>query len=328
MHIYHLDKWKHAHQFHHVNERGERNTIRVIWLTGAMMVIEIACGMAFGSMALLADGWHMGTHAAALGITAFAYRYARLHAYDPRYSFGTGKVGVLGGYTSAVVLAVVALLMGFESIHRFFSPTTIRFNEAILTAIVGLAVNLFSAYLLRDSHDHEHHHANRSQHHEHEHEHSHAHDHNLKAAYLHVLADALTSLLAIAALLAGKYFGWVKMDPLMGVVGAVVIARWSHGLMKETSRILLDRDVSQSTVNAVYETIESDSDNRIVDFHIWKLGEKRLAAVISIVTHYPKPPEHYKDLLKNFKDLVHITVEVNVCDLDPCLPDGKISDRK
>lgn len=310
MHIYTLDSWKHKHRFQIGDAQGERNTRRVILLTLMMMVIEISAGMIFGSMALLADGWHMGTHAAALGITAIAYHYARRHSDNPKYTFGTGKVGVLGGFTSAIVLAIVALLMAAESFERLFSPRHIRFDEAIIVAVSGLIVNLISAYILRDRHHHSHHHSPA---------HQHQRDYNLSAAYLHVLADALTSVLAIIALITGKAFGWIWMDPIMGIVGAAVIVRWSYGLLRNTSKILLDRDVSMKTVSAIYSTIESDSDNRVSDLHIWRIGSNQLAAIISIVTHYPKPPEHYKKLLNNFNELVHITVEVNRCESEPCI---------
>jgi cation diffusion facilitator family transporter len=274
-----------------------------------MMFVEIVAGFAFGSMALLADGWHMGTHAIALGITAFAYYYARRHAGDPRYSFGTGKVGVLGGFASAVVLAVIALLMAVESFRRLLLPVEIQFNEAITVAIIGLLVNIFSAFLLQQGHNHgDEHHSG----------HNHHHDHNLRGAYLHVLADALTSFLAIIALSAGKAFGWVWMDPLMGIVGAVLIFRWSYWLLRDTSSILLDVGVSQDTVSAIQSTIESEADNRVSDIHIWPLGSHQYAAIISIVTHYPKSPEHYKNLLTTFRELEHVTVEVNGVGGDPC----------
>ncbi|MFC1824474.1 CDF family Co(II)/Ni(II) efflux transporter DmeF [Thermodesulfobacteriota bacterium] len=310
MHIYNLHQWKHSHSFHIDDGEGERNTRRVILLTVSMMVIEIIAGFVFGSMALLADGWHMGTHAFALGITAFAYAYARRHADNPRYSFGTGKVGVLGGFVSAILLAVVAFLMALESFKRFFFPINIQFNEAIAVAFLGLAVNMISAFLLQGGHRHTHDPAAKGQHH---------HDHNLRAAYLHVLADALTSLLAIIALFTGKVFGWVWMDPMMGIVGAVLITRWAYGLLRDTSKILLDVGVRQETVNAILTTVESDSDNRVADIHIWPLGSEQFAAIISIVTHYPKSPEHYKDLLAGFSELKHLTVEVNDVDSDPCL---------
>jgi len=236
MHIHTLKQWKHRHRYNVEDGHGERNTRRVIVLTLSMMIFEITAGYLFGSMALLADGWHMGTHAVALSITAFAYYFARRHSDNPSYSFGTGKVGVLGGFASAVVLALIALLMGVESIQRLFSPQPIRFNEAIAVAFVGLAVNVISALLLQEKHDHSHEPGRGST--------KNFHDHNLRAAYLHVLADALTSVLAIIALFTGKAFGWVWMDPIMGIVGAVIISRWSYGLLVDTGRVLLDRDVN------------------------------------------------------------------------------------
>jgi len=309
MHIYSLESWKHSHRFTIGDDQGLRKTKQVILLTLTMMIVEIAGGVLFGSMALLADGWHMGTHAAALGITAIAYYFARSHADNPKYTFGTGKVGVLGGFTSAVILAVVALLMAVESFERLLSPQAIRFDEAIVVALTGLIVNLVSAYILRD----------RRHAHDHTGSHRHHHDYNLKAAYLHVLADALTSVLAIIALTAGKAWGWVWMDPIMGVVGAAVIMQWSYGLLRDTGKILLDRDVSMETVATIYSTMEADSDNRVSDLHIWRIGTNQLAAIISIVTHFHKPPDHYKKLLTQFKELAHITIEVNQCESEPCL---------
>ena len=310
MHIHHLHRWKHSHRFNIEDGQAERNTRRVILLTLAMMIIEITAGYIFGSMALLADGWHMGTHAAALGITAFAYYYARKHSDNPSYSFGTGKVGVLGGFGSAVVLAVIALLMGVESVQRLFFPVTIRFNEAIAVAVVGLAVNLISAYLLRGRHHHSHGHSTGHGHHQ---------DHNLRAAYLHVLADALTSVLAIMALITGKAFGWIWMDPIMGIVGALIISRWSYGLLIDTGKVLLDRDVNAEAVAEIRSVIESDSDNRVADLHVWRVGSHHLAAIVSIVTHYPKSPDHYKQLLADYDEMAHVTVEVNPCEGNPCL---------
>lgn len=314
MHIHCLDRWQHSHRFNIDDGHAERNTRRVILLTLAMMIIEITAGYIYGSMALLADGWHMGTHAAALGITAFAYYFARKNAENPNYSFGTGKVGVLGGFGSAVVLAVISVLMGVESVQRLFSPVTIRFNEAIAVAVIGLAVNLISAYLLRGQHQHSH---------DHDTGHNHHHDHNLRAAYLHVLADALTSLLAIAALITGKTFGWIWMDPLMGIVGALIISRWSYGLLVDTSKVLLDRDVNVNAVKEIQSIVESDSDNRVTDLHVWRVGSHHLSAIISVVTHYPKPPEHYKKLLAGYNEMAHLTVEVNPCEGDPCLDEQK-----
>lgn len=315
MHIHELENWQHSHRYEIDYGHGERNTRRVIALTLVMMVIEIGAGMLFGSMALLADGWHMGTHAIALGITAFAYAFARRHADNPDYSFGTGKVGILGGFASAVVLAVIALIMGAESVQRLFEPRPIRFNEAIAVAIVGLMVNLVSAYLLMDRHHHHSHHRAGSQ----GTPHRHHHDHNLRAAYLHVVADALTSVLAIVALFTGKLLGWTWMDPVMGIVGALIILKWSHGLLNDTGKILLDRDVRQNEIEALKKVIESDSDNRVADIHLWRVGPRHLYAILSVVTHFPKPPGHYKDLLRDFEELIHVTVEVNTCESEPCI---------
>jgi cation diffusion facilitator family transporter len=307
MHDHPMDEWLHDHDFHlDYGGHGERSTWRVIVLTVTMMVVEISAGTAFGSMALLADGWHMGTHAAALGITAFAYRYARLHADDPRYSFGTGKVGVLGGFASAVALAIVALLMAAESVQRLITPQAIRFDEAIAVAVVGLVVNLVSAVMLHGGHGHDHDH-------EEGHAHGHHHDHNLRAAYLHVLADAVTSLLAIVALSLGKLLGWVWMDAFSGIVGSIVITRWSLHLLRDTSKILLDSGVPATVTVGVREAIEADADNRIADLHVWRVSASHAAAVISVVTDHPKAPAHYKDLLADITELSHVTVEVNPC---------------
>jgi len=309
MHSKTLSKWQHSHDFSVVHKHGETRTLQVLALTAITMVVEIAAGLAFGSMALLADGWHMATHVAAFSITIFAYRYAKKHAQSARFSFGTGKVSVLGGFASAVALVVVALMMALESVHRLFSPQDIRFNEAIGVAAVGLAVNLLSAFLLRGHHDHSHGHG---RHHGH-------HDHNLRAAYLHVLADALTSVLAIVALFAGKYWAWNWLDPMMGIVGAAVITKWAHGLLKETSGILLDGRIPADIQEKVINTIESDKDNRVADIHIWKVGPNDYAAMISIVTHHPEPPQYYKDLIRDQADLAHVTVEVNPCQGEPCV---------
>jgi cation diffusion facilitator family transporter len=310
MHRHNIKPWKHQHKTHSENRTAERNTIRVMWLTLIMMVIEILAGWLTGSMALLADGWHMGTHFFALGIAAFAYWFARKHAENRSYSFGTGKVDILGGYSSAVVLVFVALLMAAESVERFFSPEAIRFNEALLVAVVGLIVNLVSALLLNGrSHGHEH--SASGHHHPH-------HDHNLKAAYLHVLADALTSVFAIIALLAGKFMGWVWLDPAMGVVGALVISRWAYGLLRDTSSILLDREGDGQMTKKIHTIIEADADNRVADLHLWRLSAQKFALILSVVTHYPQPPDHYKALLKDLSRLKHITVEVHQSASQPC----------
>jgi len=308
-HICDRDQWDYCYRFNTSNARAERSTWYVIWLTVITMVVEIAAGFAYGSMALLADGWHMSTHAAALGITAFTYHYARRHANNPKYSFGTGKISVLGGFTSAIVLAVVALLVAAESIERFLFPHDIQFNQAIFVAVLGLIVNLVSAFLLKEDHHHGH-----SHHHSHDHHHHHHdHDHNLKSAYFHVLADALTSLLAIIALSTGKVFGWLWMDSMMGIVGAIIILRWSYGLLRDTSKILLDSELNQESAADIRTLIESDKDSKVLDLHIWQLGANKAAAIISVTTHLPKSPDDYKKLLSKFKELKHITVEVNHC---------------
>jgi cation diffusion facilitator family transporter len=302
MHSRNLDQWRHSHDFVPQSHlRGERQTQIVIALTASMMVIEIAAGSVFNSMALLADGWHMASHASALSITAFAYLYARQRAGDARFSFGTWKVSVLGGYSSAVVLAVIALFIAWESVSRFFEPQEISFDEATLVACVGLAVNLFSAYLLRDDHAHA------------QLGHAH-HDHNLRAAYLHVLADALTSVTAIVALLTGKFFGWVWMDPVMGIVGSLVIARWSYGLLRDTSGVLLDSSVPSETTESIREALESGSSGDLVsDLHVWPIGPGKLSVIACIVSDQPCPPQHYKKLLADHPEITHVTVEVNRC---------------
>jgi cation diffusion facilitator family transporter len=309
MHSFTLDQWQHPHKFKVENVQGERRTWLVIIITLSMMIVEIGAGYIYGSMALLADGWHMGTHAAALLITVFAYIYARHHADNPQYSFSTGKVGVLGGFSSAVVLVVIALLMGGESLRRLFAPVAIQFNEAIGVAVLGLGVNLVCAYLLHSKsfHDHNHHHGN------------HHHDHNLRAAYLHVLADALTSFLAIFALLTGKHFGWVWMDPAMGLVGAGIIIHWSYGLLSDTSRILLDKEAAPELAKKIRSTIEADADNLVADLHVWQVSPYHLSVILTVVTHFPQAPDHYKALLHDFIGDAHVTVEVQKCGSEPCL---------
>jgi cation diffusion facilitator family transporter len=310
MHIHNLEKWQHKHDFAFIQEKGERRTAQVLVITALTMIVEILAGSLFGSMALLADGWHMGTHTAAFAITIFAYRYSKRHERNRNFTFGTGKVSVLGGYTSAVALAVIALLIGFESIHRFFETPHIRFNEAIIVAIFGLLVNSLCAALLHVGHGHAHAQGDDDHHH---------HDHNLKGAYLHVLADALTSVLAIVALSFGKFLGWHWLDPIMGIVGAFIIARWSYGLLVDTSGILLDKNIDTDRTHAIQSKIESEADNRVSDIHVWKVGPLDYAAIVSLVTHYPKPPSHYKCLLNDFNSLTHITIEVNESEGEPCL---------
>jgi cation diffusion facilitator family transporter len=309
MHEHRLSNWQHPHDFARINRKGERRTKIVLLLTLVTMLVEIFAGIAFHSMALLADGWHMGTHVAAFLIAIFAYRYCRIHAHDDTFAFSPGKVSVLGGFASSIALAVVALIMLIESVQRILEPQTIHFNEAIAVAAFGLLINLVSALLLQDHHDH----GDPDIHHHH-------HDHNLKAAYLHVLADALTSILAIIALTAGKYYGWVWLDPVMGLVGATVILLWSYSLIKETGPLLLDESIDEGYKAAVKETIEKDSDNRVTDLHIWRVGPGHYAIIMALVTQFPKTPEYYKALLASFHQLDHITVEVNQCVGESCAP--------
>lgn len=300
-----LHLWQHSHAFgQHIKRPGESRTFIVIVLTSAMMVVEIAAGIAFGSMALLADGLHMASHAAALSINAFAYVYARRNAHNERFSFGTGKVNTLGGFTGAILLAIFALAMIWESVARLIAPVEIAFNQAILVAVVGLIVNGVSVFILGHQHEDDHHS------HEHEHEHHH-HDHNLVAAYLHVLADALTSLLAIFALLGAKYFGFIWADPLMGIVGALLVARWSIGLLHTTATVLLDREAPEALRAAIRNGIESQDDNCVADLHVWAVGPNIYSASISVVTRTPKPPNYYKNLLPSGLGIVHVVVEVH-----------------
>jgi cation diffusion facilitator family transporter len=306
----------------------------VLLLTAVTMVVEVAAGLAFGSVALLADGLHMGSHAAALGITAFAYAYARRHAADPRFAFGTGKVNALAGYTGAVLLAAFALAMVWESVTRLLDPVPIAFGWAIAVAVIGLAVNAGSVLILgvhdhghdhghhghrhgdHDDHDREHHdHGHHGDEHDHGHDHhqGHGHDLNLRAAYLHVLADALTSVLAIAALLAGLYLGAWWMDPLMGLLGAALVTRWSWGLLRDTSRILLDHQAPEEVLRAVREAVEGVADNRLYDLHVWAVAPGAYSAALGVVTHTPRPPEHYKALIPAGLGIAHVTVEVQEC---------------
>jgi cation diffusion facilitator family transporter len=295
--------WQHGHGFGQDQKRpGEVRTILVIAITGIMMVVEIATGILFGSMALLADGLHMASHAAALSINVFAYIYARRYAHDHRYTFGTGKVNALGGFTGAILLAFFALIMTWESIKRFVYPVEIAFNQAIIVAVFGLIVNGVSVFILGYQNNHEHRNGDDQDHH---------HDHNLKAAYLHVLADALTSLLAIFALLTAKYLDLIWMDPLMGIVGAILVSRWSFGLIRDASGVLLDERGSERIIKKIKNCIEKDESNRISDLHLWSVGPNINAVIISVVTSDPKPPEHYKQLIPSDLNLVHVTVEVH-----------------
>ncbi len=296
------------------HRRNERKVWLVIALTATMMVAEIAAGTLYGSMALVADGWHMSTHAGAMLISALAYVYSRRHARDRRFTFGTGKMGDLAGFASAVILALVALLIGAESLMRFLDPVAISFPQAIAVAIVGLMVNLVSAWLLHDTpHAHHHHHDHDHPAHPHDHgadDHGHARDNNLRAAYIHVLADALTSVLAIVALLLGSLNGWLWADPLMGLVGALVIARWSWGLVRDTGGILLDMVPQGEDLEAeIRQALERDGD-RITDLHVWQVGPGHHAAIVALASTAPAAPADYKALLRPIHELSHITIEV------------------
>jgi cation diffusion facilitator family transporter len=307
----------HSHAFlGEGHDKNERRTWAVIVLCAVMMVAEIVGGLLFGSIALVADGLHMSTHASALLLAALAYRYARRHADDPRFSFGTGKLGDLAGFSSAIVLLMIAFLIGYEAVARLIAPVPISFTEAIPIAVLGLIVNIVSALLLSGGgHDHSHSHDHGHSHehvddHSHEHAHGTAHrDNNMRAAIIHVLADAIVSVLVIAGLLLARTFGWLFMDPVAALVGAAVIASWSYGLIRDTGAILLDMNPDRGMAERVRATIERDGD-RLEDLHLWRLGPGHLGAIISVVTTKPRDAGHYRRLLRHFRNLSHVTVEV------------------
>ena len=321
MHAESLERWRHEHVFlGEQHERNERRSWAVVALCGAMMVAEIGGGWLWGSMALIADGLHMSTHAGALVIAAFAYSYARRHARDERFAFGTGKLGDLAAFASAIVLAMIALLIGYESVERLLHPVAIAFAEAIPLAALGLGVNLVSAWLLQE--DHQHHHATPDDghdhhdhdHHDHDHhEHHHHHaDHNLRAAYVHVVADAAVSVLALLGLTTARAFEWPWMDPVTGLVGMLVILNWSWGLVRQAGRVLLDMR-PEEIARAIAERLEGAGGDRIADLHLWRVGPGHHAAVLSIVCDRPEPPARYKARLAGIPGLSHVTVEVLAC---------------
>jgi cation diffusion facilitator family transporter len=307
MHRSDQSQFRHSHDFTHDFSQAERRTRAVIVITVAMMLLEITAGVMSHSMALLADGWHMSTHAIAFIMAAVAYHFTRRHSADIRFSFGTGKVGVLGGFASAIVLSVIALLMAGESVHRLFSPLSIHFNEAIGIASLGLCVNLVCAFLLKGDPHHHHGHAHGSAH-------DHHHDLNLRAAYLHVLADAFTSVLAITALTSGKFFGWSWLDPVVGIVGSGVVFSWAYTLLRDTGVILLDVTPPTSDLpDEIRRAIESDNDSIVTDLHVWQVGSGKFAAIVSIVAHEPRTCESYRSLLREHDELVHVTIETQQC---------------
>ena len=314
MHSQSIDQWTHLHDFlgeHH--SRNERRIWAVVIITTLMMIAEIIGGYYYGSMALVADGWHMSTHAAALGISGAAYVYARRHLRSARFSFGTGKFGDLAAFTSAVVLAMIAAFIGYESVVRLSSPVPIAYKEAIAIAGLGLFVNLACAWLLAASHDHGHSH-DHTHHQDHHGKHpvsgAHA-DNNLRSAYVHVLADAATSVLAILGLATAWTYGWTWIDPAVGIIGAGVIASWSYGLLRDAGAVLLD--VTDAEIaGKIRKELESDGD-RISDLHNWQLGPGHTAAISSVVSDQPKPPSHYKQRLAGMDRIAHITVEVQHC---------------
>jgi len=330
MHTESIAQWQHTHIFGQDRIRlGEQRTLIVIIITALMMVVEIVAGLVYGSMALFADGIHMGSHMVGLGISFLAYIYARRHARSQQFSFGTGKVNALAGYSSAIFLVIIALYMGYESIHRFITPVTIEYNQAIIVAVIGLVVNGASMFILGEkghSHtqgdelDHVHDTSDTVIEHEHEHdldpgEHTHAKgaDHNLKAAYLHVFTDAMTSVLAIFALLGAKYLKFNWMDPLMGVVGGILVIRWSIGLIQGTIKVLLDHQIPIEIQKRIIAILESYKDTKVCDLHIWSIGPGIYSSEIGIVTKYPDSPDLYKALIPEDTGVVHATVEVHLC---------------
>jgi len=319
MHAESLDPWRHEHVFlgpHH--QRNERRSWGVVALCGTMMSAEIVGGWLWGSMALVADGLHMSTHAGALVIAASAYAYARRHASDERFAFGTGKLGDLAAFSSAIVLAMIALLIGYESLGRLFQPVPIAFDQAIPLAALGLAVNLVSAWLLHEerpdgaSAGHRHPHGHEHAHHDHHHPHGHHADHNLRAAYVHVMADAAVSVLAVIGLTAGRVLGWVWLDPAMGLIGMAVILNWSWSLVRVSGAVLLDVR-PEGIARAIVDRLEARRADRIADLHLWRIGPGHHAAVVSIVCDRPEPPAAYKARLADIAGLSHVTIEVLAC---------------
>lgn len=306
-----LSFWTHSHVFEEGSEAAERGARIVMWITAAMMVVEIAAGWWFNSMALLADGWHMSSHALAIGLSAFAYAAARRYAQDPRFTFGTWKIEVLAGFTSAVFLMGIAALMVFGSIERMFLPQPIHYQEAMLVAGVGLVVNIVCAFILGGAH---HHHGDKGHNHGHDH-HGHGHDLNLKSAYVHVIADAATSVLAIVALAGGWLYGWSWLDPAMGIIGAVLVAVWAKNLIAETGKVLLDREMDHPVVDEIREAVEAghaNTDTRIVDLHVWRVGKQSYSCALSVVTRdRALTAIILRDRITIHEEIVHTTIEIH-----------------
>jgi len=313
MHNEQIELWQHHHIFNVDKKAIEKRTLIVVIITFVTMIAEILFGWISNSMALLADGWHMGTHTFALGISLIAYIMARKYAKDETFTFGTWKIEILGGYTSAVVLGIVGAIMIFSSVERMINPLNIYYNQALYVAILGLLVNLVCAIILNSgghAHEHAHHHHGQDEHSHSKHDHE---DLNLKSAYLHVVADAMTSLLAIIALLGGKYFNFVWLDPFIGIVGAGLILRWSFLLLKDTGGILLEREIDNPIADEIKTEIESDGDSKISDLHIWKVAQNKYACIVSLVTARNYSIEAYKARLNKIHELTHVTIEVNEC---------------
>lgn len=324
MHSHDISPWQHEHVFNSGNPSAERSTRLVMWITLATMVVEIGAGWWFNSMALLADGWHMSSHALAIGLAALAYGAARRYAKDPRFAFGTWKIEVLGGFASAIVLLGVAALMVVGSLERLFTPQAIAYREAIVVAVLGLGINVACALILghaHHGHGHDHGHAHdhgRDHDHAHHHHHGHGEDLNLKSAYTHVIADAATSLLAIVALVGGWLYGWQWLDPAMGIVGAVLVAVWARGLLAQTGKVLLDREMDHPVVDEIREVVEHDADpkdeTRIADLHVWRVGKAHYACALTVVTHSATlSADEIRRRLAVHEEIVHSTIEIHRC---------------
>ena len=309
-----LSPWTHEHVFDAGNHAAERGTRAVMWITATAMVVEIVAGWWFNSMALLADGWHMSSHAVAIGLSAFAYAAARRYARDPRFAFGTWKIEVLGGFASAIFLLGVAALMVVASVERIFSPQPIHYQEAMVVAALGLAVNIVSAIILGGAHEHHHH----GEQHDHHHAHAHHHDLNLKSAYVHVIADAMTSVFAIIALAGGWLYGWSWLDPVMGIVGAALVAVWAKNLITETGKVLLDREMDHPIVEEIRAVVEAgpeSGDTHITDLHVWRVGKQAYSCALSLVTRNAAlTPQRVREQLAEHSEIAHSTIEIHLCE--------------